>query len=816
MKNSKKILMFYVLLLALVGTIVMGITPTHALTETWVDIWDDTEVSNGSYTISLQADTQYQFIVPALDATSAQELEVFYGLTSVEIYSYNANMTYYDSGDYASVYAFFTTGINESFTTGTSADTIELYVGGNDTSGWNSIFDGSTYDVQLLELQGDTIPPTYSYTNLSIDTPYYDLITEAEIRAQLSATDPEEGDVTSRIQVYNDTYTSASKVVGGNYYIMYMVDDTSGNSAYLQVDINVIDDLKPYLILTNDSISYGQDDSTLTIDATYTDGHIFDFTWYEGEIIPLSLTSVFGTYPSDEYYGVYNFTGSEWSYSISGDDTTGAKLFHPETLEPGQYTIYYSVTDPSGNTSVFTFDYEVLFNNAPVISGPETIDLEMINGGLEDILSSYSATDIEDGSIMVAIQNTSLGMGEEWSLPNLGESMTVTLEATDNYGKTTTKDITVTMIDTSDPVFEIDNIEVSTYTHNVYMSDTSTLQTLIDSIVVTDAYDGDLTASIVVPAFPSFSVPGSTDITITCTDPQDNTSSLVLTVNVVDDIEPVINGATKVVKGITAVLTVSDITAELTATDNIDGMLTVEVVSDGYTGNSANIGSYVIQYKATDTAGNIAYHEVRVWVIDNQAPAWVYNDFFVEVTPGEIMTRTELVSLLQAAGMIGDDISYTVTFVTDEYTGYEDIEGAYQVTMNIVYEDGSEDNITVELTVPEDVNDDDVIVVEPEEELTGLQKAIRWVKNAGIDVWNFIKTCGNGIKDGSVWVYDHILKPAWEFVFGAPDDDTDIPVYTTTESEVTTTTTDQQLNVTTTITAEDIPGGSTESPYNYL
>jgi len=403
-------------------------------------------------------------------------------------------------------------------------------------------------------------------------------------------------------------------------------------------------------------------------------------------------------------------------------------------------------------------------------------------------------------------------MGEDWNLPELSETMTVTLAATDSYGKETTKDITLTMVDTSSPVFKINNIDVTTYTHSLYMSDTSTLQTLIDSIVVTDAYDGDLTASIVVPSFPSFDVPGSTDMIITCTDPQGNASSLVITVNVIDDIAPVINGATKVVKGLTATLTLSDITSELTATDNIDGILSVEVVSDGYTGNSGNIGSYVVQYKATDSSGNITYHEVRVWVVDNQAPAWVYNDFFVEVTPGETMTRTELVSLLQAAGMIGSDISYTVTFVTDEYTDHEDIEGAYQVTMNVVYEDGSEDNITVELTVPEDV-DDDVIVVEPEEELTGFQKTVEWFKAR----WQNVKDGWTWVKNAGVWVYDNGLKPTWEFFFGS-DDDIDTPdAYTTTEEMSSTTTTEHQVDATSdNITAEDLPGGTTESPFNYL
>lgn len=630
--------------------------------------------------------------------------------------------------------------------------------------------------VNLTSIVVDEVPPVYSYTNFEVDTPYHDLVTEAEIRAQLTATDPEEGDVTSRIAVYNDVYTSEVKTVGGNYYIMYVVDDTAGNSAYLQVDINVIDDRKP-------SSTYNS--------TTYQDGSSLSLSWFDDDNATAQLTL-------SEIQALFTFDDEYYSPGFLTVNTTCAGY---SQTTPGNYAVNMAVSDPSGNTADITINVTVMTNDDPVISGSSSIDVEVTDVNITEIIALFTASDTEDGSLSVVVDSTNTW---DYGNPVLG-SFTLVLSATDSLGAETLKSVAINVEDTTPGAFKIDNISVSTYTHNVNMSDTATLQDLIDSIICIDTNYGDITTSINVPTLPNLTVPGSTDMTLTCVDDSGNTATLVLTVNVIDDIVPVINGASKIVKGLTATLTLSDITAELSSTDNVDGIIAVEVVTDGYTGNSGNLGSYVVQYKATDSSGNIAYHDVRVWVVDNQVPVWILNDFFVNITENQVMDRTELVSLLQASGMIGGDISYTVTFITDEYSGNESIEGAYEVVMNVTYEDGSEDTISVQLNVPDVEDDSDVIVVTPDEPLTGLQKTIQWVKTATSNIGNFFESIWNGIKTGAVWTYDHLLKPVWDFIF-VKDNPDDIPVYTT----------DPTGTTTTAPPATELPVVSTETPYNQV
>ncbi|MDZ4197611.1 MAG: hypothetical protein U1C51_10250, partial [Candidatus Izemoplasmatales bacterium] len=367
--------------------------------------------------------------------------------------------------------------------------------------------------------------------------------------------------------------------------------------------------------------------------------------------------------------------------------------------------------------------------------------------------------------------------------PVLG-SFVLYLIATDSLGKVGEHSVVINVVDTTIPVFKINNIAVTNYSIMVPMSNTSVLQALIDSIVVTDAYYGTMTSSKVVPALPGFLVPATSNLVITATDPSGNTGTLTLTVTIQDDILPVINGATKIVKGKTGSLVLSEITAQLSAVDNVSGVLNVEVVADGYTGNGQKIGSYLVRYKATDGAGNIRYHDVRVWVVDNVAPVWIMNDYFINLGINQSMSRMELLALLQASGMIPGNLAYTVVFMNDEYTGNEATPGTYSVTMRITFENGSESNLNMQLNVPEDPN---VIIVTPDTPTTGFARFFDGILSFLSGAWNFTKDVVVTVWDGITWTWENIVIPVYEWVF-VKDTNPVIPPLTTQTPTVTTTT----------------------------
>jgi hypothetical protein len=769
-----------VLLLAIMLTLTAVISAVSTSASS-TDLYDDsTYNAQGGYNISLLENSMYEIRMQPINNYQPSDPNSMYmqiqsATLSLEMFTLDDSLNEYLSGN--GQYWQELGGGSFSFETTTATDleiSLSTNFGGDETIMYDAL--AMNYDIQVIWLGNtepvDNVAPEYTYSNVSVDSPYYDLATVSEIQAQLQAVDDQDGDVSNRIQVYEDQYTSITpKVVGDEYFIMFMVDDTAGNSAYLRVDVNVIDDKLPIL----------QHNST-----THQDGAIFNFEWFDDEYTPATLSNTpfmqffANSTLTDEYHGNATFDNGAlsttaindgWSESITGD------TFDPFTA--GNYTVNQHYTDPSGNTMTITFNITINSNDAPVINGPSTIDYEVVDFNVNDVLNDYTATDTEDGNLTLSIKS------HDHSSNILG-AYSFVLSATDSFGIETTKTITVNLVDTTPAVFKIDGIESSTYSHTVNMSDTTSLQALIDSITVIDAYDGNITADMVVPAYPSFTTPSTNDMTLTVSDSSGNSSSLVITVTVSDDIPPVINGATKIVKGLTETLTLSDIFAELTVSDNVDSNLSLDLISDTYTGNSSNVGSYLVKYKATDTAGNITYHDIRVWVVDNQAPAWIINDYFVNLGINESMSRTELVSLLQSAGMIGSDISYTVTFLADEYTGNETIEGAYSVVMNITYENGSEEQIAVQMNVPEPVSDD-VITVDPVESLTGLQKLWNTVKNVATTIWN----AGKSVVD---FVWNGIIVPVYEFIFVKDTDVIPVDDETPTTQETNSNTTSDNPN----------------------
>lgn len=629
----------------------------------------------------------------------------------------------------------------------------------------------NTTNFSIVMNEIDDVEPVFTYSSLQVNAAYDNLPTAASIKAQLAATDDVDGNVTSRIEIYNDSYTALEKIVGGDYYIMYRVSDTAGNYAYLRVDIEIIDEIPPYIIY--DGVTY-EDGATITLPSFYVDDVIGEKITLDDIIANSEILDGYFTYCD----------GCE----VSGIDFQIVMPSLSGEMDPwnvvGTHEIMLYITDgfyQTGVTATITMVMTVLANNAPVITGPASQTVEITSFNFASILAQYSATDIEDGALTVTIDASTTW---NYASPTLG-TFNLVLRATDSNGKYTLKTVPVTVRDTTIPVFKINNIAVTSYAITVNMSNTSTLQALIDSIVITDAYYGTITASKVVPSLPSLTIPATTNMTITCTDASGNVGSLVLTVTVVDDVLPVINGPIKVVKGRTATMVTADITALLGAVDNVSGVLPVVVVTDGYSGNMQTIGSYLIQYKATDSAGNIRYHDVRIWVVDNVAPVWVFDDYFINMGVDESMTRTELIALLQASGMLANDLSYTVTFLTDEYTGNELIEGAYNVVMRITYANGSQSDISVQLSVPAAV-DDDIIVVTPETPLTGFQKFLSSVKDFGVKVWQGIVTGWNWVKGAAVWTYEHIIYPIYQFVFVKEDPVTTIPPLVTTTITTTT------------------------------
>ena len=117
----------------------------------------------------------------------------------------------------------------------------------------------------------------------------------------------------------------------------------------------------------------------------------------------------------------------------------------------GTYKVTYQVTDSNSNTVTKTINVTVKLNNAPVINAS---DVSLKIGDNFNVMSGVTATDTEDGDLTNSIKVTTNTVNNQ-----VVGTYKVVYSVTDSKGKTTTKEIKVTVIEPID--INLDDIDVN-------------------------------------------------------------------------------------------------------------------------------------------------------------------------------------------------------------------------------------------------------------------------------------------------------------------------------------------------------------------
>ncbi|OGG76753.1 hypothetical protein A3B35_03000 [Candidatus Kaiserbacteria bacterium RIFCSPLOWO2_01_FULL_54_24] len=295
--------------------------------------------------------------------------------------------------------------------------------------------------------------------------------------------------------------------------------------------------------------------------------------------------------------------------NISANVTIGGDEVN--TAVPGTYVITYNVSDAIGNVAeekvrtVNVSDVE-----APTFSGvPENQNVEATSAaGAVVTYALPTATDDVDEGVAVTCapeSGTTFAMG-----PTVVEC-----SATDSAGNDASASFNVVVADTTNPeisnVPEDQTIEITEGTSAVA---TYTLPTATDNI------DGAVSVSCSPESGVTFAL-GATSVQCSATDSADNEAiaSFTIAVVLIDETPPIItlSGET------TVTLEFGDLFIEpgYSASDNIDGDLTEDVVVGGDTVDDTTPGTYAITYNVSDTAGNAAEQETRVVTISPAPPS---------------------------------------------------------------------------------------------------------------------------------------------------------------------------------------------------
>ncbi|UBH22194.1 DUF5011 domain-containing protein [Macrococcus armenti] len=333
--------------------------------------------------------------------------------------------------------------------------------------------------------------------------------------ADVTASDVEDGDLTSSIEIVSNNVDTA---IPGTYEIVYRVTDSDGNTFDLTRNILVSEapttDEPPTIVNTGnnelvvgdsfdpmaDVIAMDKEDGDITSDiivesnnvdtsvpgtyqviykVTDSKGNTFTFTrniLVKAQVAPNEVPTITSAGSNNIVEGeafdpMADVTASD---AEDGDLTSEIKIVsnNVDTSTPGTYEIVYQVTDSQGNTMTLTRSIIVspstVSNNVPKITSAGSNNL--MKGEAFDPMADVTASDVEDGDLTSSIEIVSNNV--DTAIPGTYE---IVYRVTDSDGNTfdltrnilvseapTTEEPTTEEPTTEEPTTEAPTTEVPT------------------------------------------------------------------------------------------------------------------------------------------------------------------------------------------------------------------------------------------------------------------------------------------------------------------------------------------------------------------
>ncbi|MBC1799979.1 LPXTG cell wall anchor domain-containing protein [Listeria booriae] len=468
----------------------------------------------------------------------------------------------------------------------------------------------------------------------------------------VTANDPEAGDITSGITVKENTVNTA---LPGVYKVVYEVTDSIANIPVLSG--TVISDGKIMfqnkLDKTLSKLEYTQ---TLTPNTVTKE---IEVTVLSKPVIQANDTTLF---VGETFDALKDVTASD---AKDGDISSSVtvKTSDVDTSEPGEYHVTYEVINSANQTTTKTVTVTVL--SKPIITAQ---DSTLYVGDAFDPLKDVSARDAKDGNITSSIIIT-----ENTVNTDVPGEYHVTYEVTNSIGETTIKTVKVTVL--SKPVIVAQDTIL-------YVGET--FDPLKD-VSASDAKDGNITSSITIKENTvNTNVPGKYKVIYEVTNSVNEKTNKEITVTVLS--KPVIVAQD-------SSLYVGDTfnpLKDVAASDAKDGDITASVTVKENTVNTKIPGEYKVTYEVTNSVGETTIKTVKVTVLSK--PVIIAQDSTIYV--GDTFDATKNMS---ASDLKDGNITSSVTI--KENTVNTKVPGDYKVTYEVTNSVGETTTKTVIVTV---------------------------------------------------------------------------------------------------------------------
>jgi gliding motility-associated-like protein len=401
------------------------------------------------------------------------------------------------------------------------------------------------------------------------------------------------GTPTSADNCFVDTVTNnhpSTTYPLGSTIVVWTVTDESGNTATCNQTVTVVDNISPALTCSaniSSTVATGSCNASIaTPNSTFNDNcSVSALTWV--------------------------MTGATTGTSAA----TGINNVGTQTFNIGVTTITYTVKDAANNTITCSYTVTINDNISPTITCPANVTVNVASGCTATVTAATLGTLVTGDNCAVA----SVTNNHPSTTYPVGTT-TVLWTVTDAAGNSNTCTQTVTVVDNINPTI--------TCPANITVNATAGACNAIVNVPVPATADNCSVASVInsynaggANASGTYPV-GTTTVTYTVTDANNNSATCSITVTVVDNQNPTITCPANITNSTDAGVCTANITVPApVAADNC----TVASVVNSFNGTNNASGVYPsgttnVLWTVTDGVGNTATCTMTVTVNDDENP----------------------------------------------------------------------------------------------------------------------------------------------------------------------------------------------------
>ena len=514
----------------------------------------------------------------------------------------------------------------------------------------NSYSTSSGYNVYELEMY-DKLAPDFINDDNYLKVNINDKKSTDWLLSQISVYDETDGDVSDTLELVSTTYNQQTSGPG-KYEFKVKAHDRSNNVVQGTFYVLVYDIDFPEGSGRNITTGNSQ---KLTEDELL---ELFTFSDNYGEVTK--------SLDASEYDDNWQTPGTISTIYCTGTDSVGN-----QTTVSAQITINDTTppTMPNYNPSIRVGNHELI----------------------TDFTKYFNATDDYTGVVIRITENT---YTENYKTPGVYH---VKAYAEDDDGNRSPEaDLTITVYDSTKPTISDTTKQIS-YTQKLSDDDIKALFNYSDDVTKKDSIIFEITSN---PYSEKYNSVGSYNVVVRVTDEAGNFSNATVTINVIDDIKPVITAPQTIEVSNLHKLSLEEIKTKITVNDGYDGAITNYTITgyDQYLEAYNSVGQISLTINAKDKASNVATHTINIVISDEMAPGiFVAKDLLITTTKGEVLTQDQILSYLSQIGEIN------LEDVVSVKTSYDNSKvGLYKCS--ILLKDGTtyEANIQVDNNVVED------------------------------------------------------------------------------------------------------------------